>query len=165
MEKPLPRTHNQAFGHLQLFETTWFPKLLISMFGSILILIIDVLWNFVASPINPKSQWFGHDTAFSDWLPWLFSQYCILVFVFSSVQMAFISVCLFVQHRQKGLLKICRPLHRYYMQLPISHRRRMKNTAWAIAILTLLTAFASYDWMKSKSLWRPPYRYDGIEVF
>ena len=146
-ENPLPRTPNEAFGDLRLFEGTWFPKLLVLMYGFILIMITDILFNFPGAQFVPGER-IGFDCLINpDCFGWWIWRYFILVGIIIGILVSFAALCLIVQTQGSKLFSAPATSNRKYRRLQKSQQELLKNVVWALAICSLLAGFTAYDWI------------------
>lgn len=133
----LPSTlpSHRPFTQLKLYQTVWFPKLIVLMFLLALSIAASVLFIFPS---------FTDILANRDALEWLTIFYCLLFGVYTLVLMIFIVICLAIQFKYLRLPQWVEGWKQSYIILDQKKRLIIQISLWTTLIGSIITALGLF---------------------
>lgn len=124
----------QPLAHLRLYQSTWFPKLIILMFALALGIAASALYYLPGAPNMLSGE-----------LVLLATSYSFSLGLFTLVLLVFISICLAAQFNHLRLPSWLGGWKRSFEELDNQKKSIIQRSLWTTLIISLLAALISID--------------------
>ena len=141
----------QRLNHPRLFQTAWFPILIILFFGMACIFAVDIFYRFLSSEF--QTGWFEELSrvdlaylAYPGFLKVMALKYCKLTGFCVFILVIFISICLTIQSKWFSLPARFVRWKKFFENLDLKKQIIIQRISWILLIFLLLGGIFSFDW-------------------
>ena len=131
---------------VEISESSWFYRLITLMFGFVLVIIGDILYNYPSAPFNSINPWTTEALADPKYIPVMIAQYVILLSLCALILVVFTALCLGFAMEWISLPKYVLRCQLKGGYLSKQRRSIIRECLWASVLITLIMGVISFDW-------------------